>query len=123
MLSIETNVSGADILASQTIVADTSADISIFPFAPANRYKITVKFLEDINRSSEIDLKIESPLSFVITLINFDKQTGVANIEPIYVANHLSRKVFMDFAVYLMGVPPRTKRVFHFTLRDGGPLS
>jgi hypothetical protein len=122
MLSLEIAVGQANVLAHGTIVAKADEVISIYPFKPASDYKLKLIFTDDQSRDAQLDWKIEAPENaFVITFNRFNHGNGVTNTTPIYVANHLNRKVMLEVASYVIGVAPIWHRVLTFTLLDGGP--
>jgi hypothetical protein len=115
-------INNQEVLSQGSIVSYGNQAIDFYPLPiPSNNYLVKLVFQQKAGEAATINSNSVPPSTFVITLTNCDAPTIIGNPNPIYVANHLSRRVMMTLALEYVGPAIVGTRVVHYTFFDGGP--
>ena len=120
MSNVELTVGGKAILTSGTVIVQNDEPIRMRPFGATGSYFLELRFVDDPNITKIIYRPEES--GWVVELVGFKSDMPTANISPLYVANHLGRRVLLNLVVQVVGRAPVTRSI-HYTLFDGGPVT
>jgi hypothetical protein len=122
MWTPEISINGQTVLAHGTVVSYGNQPIDLFPLpSPSNKYLVRLTFEQRLDTVPSIAYNAQSHYIFVCNVINFDSGTITGHSTPIYVANHLGRKVLLSLTSQFIGQPIIGTRVVNYTFTDGGP--
>lgn len=115
-------IGSQEVLAHGSVLSNGNQPIDLYPLpVPFNSYLVRLIFEQKRDEAASIRFGSATSSMFLVTLINFDAAIVTGHPAPIYVANHMGRKVMLSVASSYVGPSHTGTRVVTYTFLDGGP--
>jgi len=108
---------GLDVIVTGSVISYGWQTIDIYPVD--TNYRVSLVFESKPNQSSLITINQIPGGQTVVTLSNFDSQSGLATSAPLHVANWMGRKMYLSLVCYYFGQGETGTRLTQFTFTSG----